>query len=238
VRELSAGDPRFRADEGDADPAVSAALAGYADGLCAEREVLTALAAARLLVPVVVVGPGDMGAGDADSSEKGSELAVPAIIGRDGRAARPAFTSLGALQRWQPSARPVPVLATSVFQSALEESQAVIIDIAGPVPLAIEGSRLHALASGQPPPFLHEDPDVRTAVAAAAASQPPGVRVRLGPPPADADLLLELAPADPTAAVPAGLADALAADIGTRLAGRIRRGIAVSVQRAGSARGD
>jgi hypothetical protein len=243
VRELSAGDPRFRADQGDADPAVSDALAGYAEGRLDEREVLTALAAVRLLVPVIAVRSADTdagaaAAGDAAAGEKGSEMRVPAIIGRDGRAAMPAFTSLASLQRWQPSARPVPAPAVGVFQSAVELSQAVIVDIAGPVPVAIEGSRLDALASGQPPPFLHEDPDVRTAVAAAAASQPAGVRVRLGPPPADADLLLELAPADPAAAVPAGLADALAADIGARLAGRIRRGIAVSVQRAGSARGD
>jgi hypothetical protein len=233
VRELSAGDPQFRSDRGDADPAVSAALTGYADGVCGEREVLAALAAARLLVPVVAAGSGKATEGD-----KNSEIAVPTIIGRDGRAAMPAFTSLETLQRWQPSARPVPVPAAGVFESAVEESQAVIVDIAGPVPVAIEGSRLHALASGQPPPFLHEDPDVRAAVAAAAARQPPGVRIRLGPPPADADLLLELAPADPAVAVPAGLADALAADIGSRLAGRIRRGIVVRVHQADPARGD
>jgi SseB protein N-terminal domain len=239
VRELSAGDPRFRADQGDADPAVSGTLAGYAEGRSGEREVLSALAGTRLLVPVVAVGsPGGPSADATSAGEKASEVGVPAIIGRDGRPAVPAFTSLEALRRWQPSARPVPLPAASVFQSAVELSQAVIVDIAGPVPIAIEGSRLHALASGQPPPFLHEDPDVHAAVAAAAASQPPGVRIRLGPPPADADLLLELTPADPAAAVPAGLAEALAADIGTRLADRVRRGIAVSVQRAGAARGD
>jgi len=238
VRELSAGDARFRADLGDADPAVSAALAGYADGRCGEREVLTALAAARLLVPVVAVAAADAGPGEAAHGEKDSEMAVPAIIGRDGRAALPAFTSLESLRCWRPSARPVPVPAASVWESAVEQSQAVIVDIAGPVPVAIEGSRLQALAEGQPPPFLHEDPDVRAAVAAAAASQPPGFLVRLVPPPADADLLLELAPADPAVGVPAGLADALAADIGARLADRIRRGITVRVQPAGAGRGD
>ena len=212
---------------------------GYAGGRLGEREVLNALGAARLLVPVVAAesaGPGE--AGEAATGEKDSEMAVPTFIGRDGRAAMPAFTSLETLRRWQPSARPVPVPAVSVFESAVEQAQAVIVDIAGPVPLAIEGSRLQTLASGRPAPFLHEDPDVRTAVAAAAASQPAGVRIRLGPPPADADLLLELTPADPAAAVPAEMADALAADIGARLAGRIGRGIVVRVQPAGTARGD
>jgi SseB protein N-terminal domain len=274
VRELSAGDPRFRDDRGGADPAVLAALAGYADGTRGEREVLTALAAARLLVPVVAVaaepgtgqpgtgepgtgepGTGEPGAGagqaagpgesgqaeaalakaataEAATAEKDSEMAVPTIIGRDGRAAMPAFTSMEALQRWQPSARPVPVPAASVWESAVAQSQAVIVDIAGPVPVAIEGFRLHVLASGQPAPFLHEDPDVHAAVAAAAAGQAPGTRLRLGPPPAGADLLLELAPADPESGrpVPAGLAEAVAADIAARLGSRIRRGIAVRVR--------
>jgi hypothetical protein len=257
VRELSAGDPRFRDDRGGADPAVLAALAGYADGTCGEREVLTALAAARLLVPVVAVAAGDPGTGDpgtgdldtggpgtlgekAAAAEKDTEMAVPTIIGRDGRAAMPAFTSVEALQRWQPSARPVPVPAASVWQSAIAQSQAVIVDIAGPVPVAIEGFRLRVLASGQAAPFLHEDPDVHAAVAAAAAGQPPGIRLRLGPPPADADLLLELAPADPVARrpVPDGLADAVAADIAARLGTRIRRGIAVRVQPPDPGSGD
>jgi hypothetical protein len=227
VTDLSAGDPRFRTDRGDADPAVSGALAGYAAGMHAEHEVLAVLADARLLVPVVAVRSGD----DAISSgqgEKDSEMATPSIVGHDGRRAMPAFTSLDALQRWQPEARPVPVPAASVWRAAAEQGEAVIIDIGGPVPLAVEGARLRALAAGEPVPPLHEDPDVRAAVAAATAAQPPGVRVRLGPPPPDADITLELAPAG-QAAVPVGAAEAIAAAVAASLGGRGRRGIAVIV---------
>ena len=39
-----------------------------------------------------------------------------------------------------------------------------MVDIAGPVPLIVEGARLAALAAASPPP-AHEDPDVRAAVA-------------------------------------------------------------------------
>ena len=42
-------------DTGDADPAVTAVLAAYAAGAAAEHAVLTAVAASRLLVPVVAV---------------------------------------------------------------------------------------------------------------------------------------------------------------------------------------
>ena len=68
VADLSGGDPRYRADRGEADPAVAAALAAYAAGTGGEHAVLLALADSRLLVPVVAV-PGDdlperAGAGD------------------------------------------------------------------------------------------------------------------------------------------------------------------------------
>lgn len=246
MTELAGGDPRYASDRGDADPAVTDALAAFAAGACGEHDVLTVLAAARLLVPVLAVlpdetasgpptGPGHQtGPGErAGPGEKDSEMAIPALVGRDGRQALPAFTGLEAMQRWQPAARPVPVPALSVWQSAVDQGQAVVIDIAGPAPLVIEGARLRALAGRAPVPLLHEDPDVRAAVAAAAAAQLAGIRVRLGPPPDDdADLTLELAPADPDASepVPATVANAIVEDIAARLGGRIRRGIAVLVQ--------
>jgi hypothetical protein len=228
VTELAGGDPRYGSDRGGADPAVAAALAAFAAGTCGEHHVLTVLAATRLLVPVVAVLAGETG-----PSEKDSEMAIPAIVGRDGRQALPAFTGLAAMQRWQPAARPVPVPALSVWQSAVGQGQAVIIDIAGPAPLVVEGARLRALAGRDPVPRLHEDPDVRAAVAAAAAAQLAGIRVRLGPPPDDdADLTLELAPADPDASepVPASVVNAIVGDLAASLGGRLRRGIAVLVQ--------
>jgi hypothetical protein len=258
VVKLSAGDPRFRSDGGEADSAVAAALAHYAAGTGTEQSVLVALTGARLLVPVVAVraddlagdggngprpqdGPGDAAcpgrpdaarhAGAPGGAEKASEMAVPAIVGLDGRRALPAFTSMEALQRWQRDARPVPVPAAGVWQSAVQESQAVIIDIAGPVPLEVDGARLAALATGAPVPNLHEDPDVRAAVAAVAAGQPPGLRVRLGPPQGEADFTLEFTPADPAApqTVTDESASAFADEVASRLGGRVRRGIALAI---------
>lgn len=250
MTELAGGDPRYRDDQGGADPEVTAALTAFAAGTGSEHALLTALASARLLVPVIAVAADEVAGIAADDpagpagrtpgpgGEKGSEMAVPAIVGRDGRRALPAFTSLGALQAWQPGARPVPVPSAGVWQAAVQESQSVIIDIAGPVPVAVEGSRLAALAAGAPVPRMHEDADVQAAVAAAAAAQPPGIRIRLGPADAeaDADFTLELAPAGPAAAqpVPAGVADAIAEEVAGRLAGRLGRGIAVIVRRPGA----
>jgi hypothetical protein len=233
VTQLSAGDPRFRSDRGGADPAVLAALADYGNGTGSEHAVLTALANTRLLVPVMAVPASELATeGHGSGGEKASEMAMPAILGRDGRKALPAFTSLETLQRWQADARPVPVPAEGVWQSAVQDSQAVIIDIAGPVPVAVEGARLAALATGGPAPRLHEDPDVRSAVGQAAAAQPGGVRIRLGPAQGDADFMLELAPADLEAGppVPPELARTFISDVAARLDGRVRRGIELVVR--------
>jgi SseB protein N-terminal domain len=238
VVQLSAGDPRFRADHGGADPSVATALAEYAAGTGSEHAALIALAGVRLLVPVVAVLADQLdqepAPPDGAGGEKASEMAMPTIVGRDGRRALPAFTCLDALQRWQPEARPVPVPAAGVWQPAVKDGQAVIIDIAGPVPIAIEGARLAALASGEPVPPLHEDPDVR-AVVAAAAAQSPGIRIRLGPPNGEVDFTLELVPADPAADQPISreVANALGEDVAARLARRASRGFAVVVRPPG-----
>ena len=254
MAELTAGHERFRDDHGEADPAIAAALEAYAAGTGAEHAVLTGLADSRLLVPVVAVladeparpDAGQRGRDEAANGkaagtarlplqgEKASEMAMPAIVGRDGRRALPAFTSADAVRRWQPSARPVPVPAASVWQSAVRESWAVVIDIAGPVPLVVEGARLAALAAGTQAPRMHEDPDVWHEVAAAAAEIAPGIRVRLSPPPEGLDFTLELAPAaGATQRVPDEMASRIASDATVRLGGRVRAGIALLVQPPG-----
>ncbi len=247
VTGLTGGDARYRDDRGEPDPALAAALAAYAAGTGGERAVLVALAAGRLLVPVVPVagssaqadtGPVSTGpvstaqsaaapskTGDGDTR---SEMAIPSLVGHDGRLALVAFTCADSLRLWQPGARPVPVSAGGVFQAAVAESSAVVVDVAGPVPLIVEGTRLAALAAGGEVPELHEDPDVWELVAAAAASVAPGIRVRLGPPPAGAAVTLELAPPPGTAGtVGADVAADVAAAVHARLAGRVRSGIAV-----------
>jgi hypothetical protein len=238
--DLMAGDERYREDYGAADPAVTAALAAYAAGTGGEHAVLVALAASRLIVPVVAIlahdGAGADGAAShggpdraaAAGGEQASEMAMPEIVGRDGRRALPAFTCVESLQRWRPAARPVPVPAASVWQSAVQESHAVVIDIAGPVPIVIEGSRLAALAAGGDVPGMHADPDVWHQVAVVAADVAPGIRVRLSPPNGGLDFTLELAPpAGSPGLVPEDVASRIADAVHGRLPGRIRSGIAV-----------
>jgi len=186
---LGGGESPFRDDDGSADPRAATALAAFGAGLGSEHAALTALASSRLLVPVVAVlaaadAPGEAerpegaqdppGAGPAraDRGDRGSEMSLPTLIGRDGRPAIPVFTCLDALARWDARARPVPAQAGQVWRAAVDGSCAVVVDIAGPVPLAVDGARLAALADGRPVPRPYEDPDVLGAVRAVAAGQP------------------------------------------------------------------
>lgn len=233
-------------DAGGADPAVTAVLAAYAAGEATEHAALTALAATRLLVPVVAVPvepgarPGDSGtspqgcerhgaaapgaiadpapaaARAAAGGEKETEMALPTLIGNDGRKAVIAFTGTETIRRWRADARPVPVPAARLWPAvAAEQADAVVIDVAGPVPLVIEGARLAALAGGAPPPPPHLDPDIRAQVAAVTRD------FTLGPGGPGAELTVTLTTADPAGA------QVTAEAIAARLAPRLRRGIAV-----------
>jgi len=195
---------------------VAAALAAYARGTGSEHDALQAVAGARLLVPVVAVLTEVTQAG----TEKDSEMALPTLIGGDGRKALIAFTGTETLSRWRADARPVPVPARLVWEAALSEAaDAVVIDVAGPVPLAVEGARLRALERNQPPPLPHEDPDIHAEVAAVTD------RFTLKPAEQDTDLLVILETAD------AARARDMAEQIAIRLRPRLRRGIEVRTSR-------
>ena len=142
-------DPGFAGDTGEADSALAAGLAAYARQESGHGDVLLALQDARLLVPVVAM------LGEVEYDERGlahdktSDMAAVLMRGADGRLALLAFTSTETLARWNPEARPVPVVAKLAAQSAVQEdAAALVVDIAGPTTFVVEGDDVRALASG------------------------------------------------------------------------------------------
>lgn len=137
-------------DTGEADPDLVAALASYdADPAAGEVAALAALSRARLLVPVVAV-LGDVEVGDDGlARDKSSDMAAVLLTGADGRLALLAFTGMSALRRWNAAARPVPVAAELAARAALQDdAAALVVDVAGPVTLVVEGEDLRGLAAG------------------------------------------------------------------------------------------
>ncbi|HJY43619.1 MAG TPA: SseB family protein [Propionibacteriaceae bacterium] len=125
-----------------------AAAAAEATPLAYLRAV-AALCGDRLLVPVVATATrlGETVAGLA--SDKEAEMSVVTLQAQDGRRALLAFTGIDALQTWQSDARPVPVTVDRAAQTArTEDLTAILIDLAGPHPLVIEGEVLRELAAG------------------------------------------------------------------------------------------
>lgn len=194
-------DPGYSDDDGTADPALTAALAAWAENRKAVGPVLEALRGARLLVPVVAV----LGEVEEDENglrrEKTSDMAVPTLQAGD-RRALPAFTSTASLARWDPQARPVAVPLHQALQAAVhEKADTVVLDLAGPVVFEVTGSALLALAEGRVSADPLDDPAVTSAVRDAVAAEPAVLRAHLGPGRADGTLALVLtADADPAEA--------------------------------------
>jgi len=145
-------DPGFPDDTGEVAPAVARALSSYAEDRGRYVEALNAVAASRLLVPVVAV----LGEVEHDETglaqEKSSDVAAVLLTGADGRLALLAFTGTEPLARWRDDARPVPVTAPDAALAAVqEEAAALLVDVAGPVPFVIEGQALFALAAAASP---------------------------------------------------------------------------------------
>jgi hypothetical protein len=114
-------------DVGAADPALTAALSS--GDLAAVR---VGMLRARLLVPVTATA----------EESTAVEMAVPRLVGADGRHALPVFTSYDSLRAWQAEARPVPMAGEQVLAAAVSEGyDAVILDVAGPVPFVLEIER-------------------------------------------------------------------------------------------------
>lgn len=190
------GGTGFEGDGGGSDDRLAAALAEPGD----ERALVAAVAAARLLVPVVAepAEVDDTGGSAGLAVEKQTDMAAVTLVAPDGMRALPVFTSLDSLATWDPQCRPVPVTAARAAQAAVaERCDVMVIDVAGPLTVALRPSMVWALAQQREWVPAHEDELVHRAVAAAVREQESVVVHRLGPGPEGQGVLrveLELVP--------------------------------------------
>ncbi len=143
-------DPGFAGDDGSVPAPLARALAAYADDPRGRlHATLAVLQDSRLLVPVVAV-LGEVEHDDQGRAhDKTSDMATVLMKGRDGRMALLAFTGNEPLRRWDPEARPVPVTAPRAAQAAVHDgAEALVVDVAGPTLVVVEGEDLRALAEG------------------------------------------------------------------------------------------
>jgi hypothetical protein len=167
----------FDGDTGEADPALTTALADPHD----EVALMAAVATARLLVPVVAEPASVDDSGDL-TVEKQTDMAAVTLVAPDGTRALPVFSSMESITAWDPQARPVPVTAARAGQAAVSERcDVVVVDVAGPRTVALRPSMVWALAQQRDWLPAHEDETVKRAVAAAVRGQEDVLEHETGP---------------------------------------------------------
>lgn len=143
-------DPGFSNDDGTTPAAVASAMQVYAQNPSLGRyQVIAALQATRVLVPVVAI----LGEVEYDehghAHDKTSDMATVLTTAPDGRTGMLAFTSMAAMQAWDPDARPVAAtLQTAAASGVQDGASALVIDLAGPQQVVIEGDELRFVAEG------------------------------------------------------------------------------------------
>lgn len=159
---------RFAADDGGADPALAAALVRCAAGDTAGdtvladvalADVVTALATARVLVPVLAVEHDDADGADETPTDAPAEpfaearhasAGVVAVAAPDGRTALPVFSSVAALAAWHPTARPMPAEGPRAAAAALGEGwDLLVVDPGSAATAVVPRPAVHALAEGR-----------------------------------------------------------------------------------------
>ena len=215
----------FAGDTGGADPALVAALTAAQEHPDpeTEAELLSRVAAARWLVPVVAVAD-EVDASGAHVVETRSDMAAVTLTSPDGSRALPVFTSLESLAAWDAHARPVPVTASAAAQAAIsEECHVLVVDVASPHATVLRPSMLWALAQQRPWLPSHLDDHVAAAVSAAVADEPEvaGHRVEAGEPAGAGVLRIVLAlrpglDADEVGAIATRIGERIATDGETR----------------------
>ncbi len=127
--------PPIPDDDGAVSAGLAARLDAFAAGSVGADQVLEALATSRLFVPVVAILDEAEVDSDGLRHEKHSSMATVLVQRPEGGRALLAFSSMDALTRWRPDARPVPLAAPLAARAAVDEgADTLLIDAAGPTP--------------------------------------------------------------------------------------------------------
>lgn len=134
--ERTLAEPAFPDDDGLIDPALDGRLGR-------DSEVLAAFGTARVYVPVVAI----LGELATDGSDKNADMAAVMLTSSTGRKALLTFSTVAALESWNPQARPVPVYGRDAARAALaDDCHAIVFDLGLPHQLVIDTDDVHHVA--------------------------------------------------------------------------------------------
>lgn len=147
-------------DDGSAPERLIEALRRFRSRELGEADVVDAIRESRLLVPLVA-RRGESAIGEhGHTIDKSAELAIVTVEGPDGRDVMPVFSSVDAMTRWDPKARPVPADAVRVaIAAASEGTELVVLDATSETEFIIRRPALWAIAQSVAwlPSYLDQD---------------------------------------------------------------------------------
>ena len=145
------------ADDGSADPALLDALLRFRAGDGSQAEVVDAFRSARVLIPLVAE-KGDEGTGPTGLTvDKTQELSIVTVAAPDGRRVQPVFSSVESMQKWDATARPIPVEATrAALAASADDTDLIVLDPTSDTEFVIRRPAVWAVAQGHAwePSFL------------------------------------------------------------------------------------
>lgn len=159
-------------DDGSADPALLDALLRFRAGEGAQSEVVDAFRTARVLIPLVAEKGEEGVAPSGLAVDKTQELSIVTVAAPDGRRVQPVFSSVEAMQRWDATARPIPVDATrAALAASADDTDLIVLDPTSDTEFVIRRPAVWAIAQGHgwEPSFL--SPEVFGALQASVAHE-------------------------------------------------------------------
>lgn len=139
----------FAGDDGSAPASLIAVLEKFRNLEALAEDVIDAIRESRLLIPLLAnLGESEKGA-HGHQVDKSAELSIVTVGTPDDQNGLPVFSSVAAMQKWNPQARPVPADSRRVaLAAAAEQNTRVILDPENETEFAIRRPAIAAIAQG------------------------------------------------------------------------------------------
>lgn len=140
----------FSDDDGSASPGLVQSILDFQSS-GNPAQVFLELQTSRLLIPLIAnLGESEIGA-HGHQVDKSAELSIVTVKSPDGANALPVFSSVAAMSKWNPQARPVPADAVRVALAAASEGNTrVVLDPTSDTEYVLRRPAIAALAQSKP----------------------------------------------------------------------------------------
>jgi hypothetical protein len=163
----------FAGDDGKADLQLIDSIIRLQAGTGTQVQVIDAFRKARVLIPLLA-NLGEAGEGaHGQTVDKSADLSIVTVETPDQQNALPVFSSVTAMDAWNPVARPVPHSATkAALAAAAEGNTRIVLDPGSPTEFVIRRPAIEAIAKEIPWTPSYDDPEVAAAFDQALAGNP------------------------------------------------------------------